>query len=234
MNKTETEYVVTLYGPKDDTQRENGPPEGKNPFELFDYRASLGLLNEEQLERFLVDGKFSAHRTKPLCPCCPHLFVVESLQEINKDSQDYQATLRYANMKEVRVHATSCKKKGAIVQEIEWLKGLAASIRGEVDDGKSSLEDVQPQGENSVPIPAGPTPTNDERDKRIYAIAVEHPELTWGEVANRVNAEFLGEQLDGESAPKAAGRYAKKHELKPVPKRKLGRKPGRKNKSNSD
>ena len=213
-DKQVVEYVITLYGPKDDTQRGDGPPKGKNPFHLFDYRESLGQFTKEQLERFLADGKFSPYRTKPLCICCPHIFVVESFQEVKKDSHDYQATLQYANLKEIKVHASNCKSKSAIVGEIEWLKGLAASIRGERPDDKPLNHTTINKGKSVPPPPqttthSGPA-TNYERDKLAYKLSFEST-WTWGDIATEVNKAFPGEQLDADSAATAAKRYEKKN-----------------------
>lgn len=186
------------------------------------------MLNDFYVNAGMEDGSLKKPFGNPE-DCTAYIFgvrdiVKESLKETGYRKQAISNFGACFNIVEVDGQYQVTAKKDATDADkseiAETIQSLLNHAKAVVKDWKSDTAIVPP------PEPSGPA-TNNDRDKLLYELAVKHPELTWGEIAKRVNEKFHGEQLDKISAPKAANRYAEKRDLPPVPKRKAGRKPGK-------
>jgi hypothetical protein len=210
------------------------------------YQFPIGPLTSAQHAIFLYDGKFGKDGTKG-CTCCNGaIYVVhvqrrwdykkfpiianpsksvpgkDNITEANLagDAEFIKAQTAWDMLRNEPLYMKATKKayqrRKKIYLEARWLQRHAVTIRNNHPDSKQfdELDGDEPSG----PV------TNSKRDKRLYKLSFDMS-LTWGDIAAEGNKEFPGEQLDEKSAPVAAKRYARNLGLKPVPKRKAGRKP---------
>jgi hypothetical protein len=156
----------------------------------------------------------------------PHIRELEKFQSIAEKIRraSGRETTTLLNNASARSDAVISKHIGNVLKKEVISFHLTSAQQREgvadtIDPVNPPSDDTATDDEERVKLSA-----NHERDYRLYVLARD-PNSTWGMVAEIVNQEFPGEQLDPDAAAAAAKRYQKKHKLANIPERKPGRKP---------
>ena len=190
------------------------------------YACDLGDLNDSQLKELekRVGEKYTIRVCKDWNADCDVHYVILLITDTDYENLDPAIQIGLGGMK--NQYEQAIKDADEIVAPLKHCINIAEKINGKENPHGKKLSDksagADPPSPKTSP-PSGPA-TNFERDKRLYELSFEKT-LTWGDIAAMVNDEFPNEPLNAKSAPVAAKRYAKNNKgLKPVPRRKAGRK----------